>query len=271
MTRSEQPRDVSGRFGDASRSVPEVELTAVDEYAIDATRFRTVLEEQKRAKLKGGLYHINQIEMAYNSNRIEGSSLTAEQTRYLFETRTIMGDAPLNDAVEMDNSFRGFDAMIEHVGKPITTASIRDYHRILKEGTADSRHDWFVVGDWKTVANEVGGRETTPPEDVDQEMSRLVRRFDGRRLNFHDVTEFHVRFEQIHPFQDGNGRVGRLIMFEQCLANGITPFIVLDNKKPFYYRGLAEYDEEPGLLRDTFRDAQDTYYARFSKFIPRVN
>lgn len=269
MTRGNHPRE-DRRSGDTAHSEPEVGLAVADEYAIDATRFREVLLEQKRAKLKGGLHHVNQIEMAYNSNRIEGSSLTAEQTRYLFETRTILGDALLDDAVQMENSFRAFDAMLEHVGTPVSTASLRDYHRILKEGTADSRRDWFVVGGWKGVANEVGGRETTAPEDVERAMTDLVRAFTRRSLTFAEITEFHVRFEQIHPFQDGNGRVGRLIMLEQCLANGIMPFVVLDGKKAFYYRGLAEYDQEPGLLEDTFRDAQDAYYARFSKFVPRA-
>lgn len=241
-------------------------MTNEDEYAIDAQKFRDALIEQRAMKLKGGLYHQNQIMMAYNSNHIEGSLLSAEQTRYIYETHTVAGDARVDDVVETANHFRLFDAMLDAVGIPLTSARICDYHKILKSGTSDSDKDWFVVGGWKTRANVVGGHDTTPPPLVESEMEALLVQYPGT-MTFEDIADFHYRFESIHPFQDGNGRIGRIVMFEQCLANGIMPFIVLDDDKLYYYRGLAEYDSQPGFLRDTFRHFQDVYYASFAKFI----
>ena len=237
-----------------------------DEYAIDAARFRDTLVEQRAMKLAGGLYHLTQIVMAYNSNHIEGSQLSAEQTRYIYETHTVMGDARVDDVVETVNHFRLFDAMLDSVGTPLTVKRIRDYHAILKAGTSDADKDWFAVGGWKKRANVVGLRETTPPALVGAAMDDLVAAYPGR-MTFEDICDFHYRFESIHPFQDGNGRVGRIVLFEQCLASGIMPFIVLDDDKLYYYRGLAEYESEPGYLRDTFRHFQDRYYEAFAKFV----
>lgn len=238
-----------------------------EEYEIDAAQFASTLREQRPMRLKGGLYHLTQIQMAYNTNRIEGSRLSEEQTRYLYETRTITGDALVDDVVETSNHFRAFDAMLDHVGKPITADTIKEYHRILKSGTSDSEKEWFAVGDWKRVANAVGRIETSPPEQVDHAIAQLLKQ-TPERLTFEDICRFHFEFESIHPFQDGNGRVGRLVMFEQCLANNIMPFIVLDDDKGFYYRGLDQYAETPGFLTETFRKAQDDYYSRYSKFVP---
>lgn len=158
--------------------------------------------------------------------------------------------------------------MLDHVGNPITADILKNYHRILKSGTSDSGKEWFAVGDWKQVANAVGQIETTPPDLVDEAIARLLAKTPDR-LSFAEICDFHVEFEAIHPFQDGNGRVGRLVMFEQCLANDIMPFIVLDDDKAFYYRGLDQYDAMPGFLTETFRKAQDDYYSRYSKFVPR--
>ena len=241
-------------------------MTSHDEYAIDAGRFRQALVEQRAMKLRGGLYHLTQVVMSYNSNRIEGSLLSAEQTRYIYETRTVTGEARVDDVVETVNHFRLFDAMLDAVGTPLTTARIREYHSILKSGTSDADKPWFAVGGWKQRANVVGGRDTTPPALVGAAMDDLVASFPGR-MTFEDITEFHFRFESVHPFQDGNGRVGRIVMFEQCLANGIMPFVVLDDDKLYYYRGLSEYESQPGYLRDTFRHFQDRYYAAFAKYI----
>ncbi|MDR1265775.1 MAG: Fic family protein [Propionibacteriaceae bacterium] len=237
-----------------------------DEYAVDAERFREALVEQRAMRLKGGLYHLTQVVMAYNSNRIEGSQLSAEQTRYLYETRTVSGDARVDDVVETVNHFRLFDAMLDAVGTPLTVARLRQYHAILKNGTSDSDKEWFVVGGWKRRPNVVGGHDTTPPALVGAAVDELMAAYPGP-MGFEDITDFHHRFESIHPFQDGNGRVGRIIMFEQCLTNKIMPFIVLDDEKLFYYRGLAEYQSEPGYLRDTFRHFQDRYAAAFAKFL----
>lgn len=240
-----------------------------EEYEIDAARFAQTLREQRSMQLKGGLYHLTQIQMAYNTNRIEGSRLSEQQTRYLYETRTITGDALVDDVVETTNHFRAFDAMLDHVGNPIAADTLKNYHRILKSGTSDSEKEWFAVGDWKQVANAVGQIETTPPDLVDEAIAHLLAKTPDR-LSFAEICDFHVEFERIHPFQDGNGRVGRLVMFEQCLANDIMPFIVLDDDKAFYYRGLDQYDETPGFLTETFRKAQDDYYSRYSKFVPRA-
>lgn len=240
---------------------------ANDEYEIDAAKFAETLLEQRRMRLKGGLYHLTQIQMAYNTNRIEGSRLSEEQTRYLYETRTITGDALVDDVVETSNHFRAFDAMLDHVGSPITADTWKTYHRLLKSGTSDSEKDWFAVGDWKLVPNAVGNIETTPPEEVESAVQKLIAR-TPENLSFEEICAYHHDFETIHPFQDGNGRVGRLVMFEQCLANNIMPFIVLDSDKAFYYRGLDQLSETPGFLLDTFRKSQDEYFERFKKFIP---
>lgn len=241
-----------------------------DEYAVDASEFARTLRDQRATQMKGGLYHLTQVLMAYNTNRIEGSKLDQEQTRYIYETRTIAGDnIPVDDVVETVNSFELFDEMIDRIDEPITADTMKDYHQILKRGTADARRASFAVGDWKRQPNVVGGKTTVAPQHVSAAIHDLLRRTPAR-MTFNDIVDFHHGFESIHPFQDGNGRVGRMLMFQQCLQHDIMPFVVLDAKKMFYYRGLSEYAEEPGFLRDTLRDAQDSYYAQFAPFVERT-
>ena len=237
-----------------------------DEYPIDAARFIAALRQERGARVSGGIYHGTQVSMAYNSNRIEGSRLTEDQTRMLYDTKTVSGDpVPVDDVIETRNSFRLFDEMIDHAGEPITAELMKHYHRVLKNGTAQADVPWFAVGNFKTRANEVGGRSTTHPTRVAAEIAGLTA--PRGPMTFHDIVDFHYRFEAIHPFQDGNGRVGRILMFQQCLAHGIMPFVVLDEHKAFYYRGLSVYEDEPGFLRDTLRSFQDRYYERFSDLI----
>lgn len=242
-----------------------------DECAIDPACFAVALGEQRDMRMNGGLYHLTQILMAFNTNRIEGSSLDEEQTRYIYETRTISGAAvPVDDVVETMNSFALFDLMIDGLDDVLTSETLKNYHRILKSGTAQSRADWFAVGDWKRLANAVGDSPTTAPEQVGLAIDDLLSGTAAPgSMSFEDIVDFHYRLERIHPFQDGNGRVGRIVLFQQCLQNGIMPFVVLDSHKEFYYRGLAEYENEPGYLRDTFRSFQDRYYQRFAEFVPR--
>ncbi|MDR1359036.1 MAG: Fic family protein [Coriobacteriales bacterium] len=239
-----------------------------DEYSIDTVALREMLQAQRRTQMKGGIYHYNQIDFAYNSNRIEGSRLTHEQTRYIFETKTVEGMAPVNDVIEMVNSFRLFDQMLDKLDTPLTAEKMKEYHRILKAGTLDAQQDWFVVGDWKKLGNVVGETETTKPEDVEGAIATLLASFpQSEVLSFDDIIDFHWRFESIHPFQDGNGRIGRIIMFEQCLQNDILPFIVLDDEKYYYYRGLQEYPTEKGFLLDTCRSFQDKYFATYKDMV----
>jgi Fic family protein len=241
-------------------------VTGQDGQLMDGRAFRDTLLEQRAMKLKGGLYHLTQVVMAYNSNRIEGSRLSAEQTRYLYETQAVTGEARVDDVVETTNHFRLFDRMLDSVGEPLTAARVREYHAILKTGTSDAAKGWFAVGDWKQVPNVVGLRETTPPDLVGAAVDDLLAAYPSA-MTFEDVCAFHHRFESIHPFQDGNGRIGRIVMFEQCLTHGIMPFVVLDEDKLYYYRGLAQYESEPGYLRDTFRHFQDRYRAAFAKYV----
>ncbi|MDR0989827.1 MAG: Fic family protein, partial [Propionibacteriaceae bacterium] len=242
-----------------------------DEFAIDPRRFREALLGQRASHLKGGLYHLTQIQLAYNSNRIEGSQLSEEQTRYIYETHAVDGPALVDDVIETNNHFRLFDAMLDAVNQPLTAQQIKEYHRILKSGTADASKGWFAVGDWKRVPNAVGGQMTTPPDEVDFAMKRLLADFASpATMAFEEICDFHHKFEAIHPFQDGNGRVGRIILFQQCLAAGMMPFVVLNAEKLFYYRGLSEYDTEPGFLCDTFRHFQDMYYTTFEQYLPRM-
>ena len=221
------------------------------------------LREQKSARLKGGIYHRTQIDLTYNSNHIEGSKLTHDQTRYIFETNTIgITDSAINvdDIVETVNHFRCIDYIIDHAEERLTENYIKHLHLILKTGTSDSRKDWFVVGDYKRLPNEVGGQETCAPDEVHKQVKVLLSDYNHvRQKSFEDILNFHVRFEQIHPFQDGNGRVGRLLMFKECLANGIVPFIITEELKMFYYRGLREWGHINGFLTDTCLTAQDQY------------
>ena len=223
------------------------------------------LREQKEMKLKGSIYHRTQIDLTYNSNHIEGSRLTHDQTRYIFETNTIgITDEAINvdDIVETINHFRCIDFIIDHAEDKLSESLIKQLHLILKSGTSDSKKDWFMVGDYKRLPNEVGGMDTCPPNEVHQRMRALLSEYNAiKRKSLEDILDFHVRFEQIHPFQDGNGRVGRLIMFKECLANAIVPFIITDDLKLFYYRGLREWGHINGYLTDTCLTAQDQYKA----------
>jgi len=221
------------------------------------------LREQKASRLKGGIYHRTQVDLTYNSNHIEGSRLTHDQTRYIFETNTIgITDAAVNvdDIIETINHFRCIDYIIDHAEEPVTESLAKQLHLMLKTGTSDSRKDWFAVGDYKRLPNEVGGLETCPPREVHQQMKALLSSYNrNKRKGLEDIIDFHVRFERVHPFQDGNGRVGRLLVFKECLANGIVPFIITDDLKLFYYRGLSEWGHTNGFLLDTCLTAQDQY------------
>lgn len=223
----------------------------------------TVLREQKEMKLKGGIYHRTQIDLTYNSNHIEGSRLSHEQTRFIFETNTVgfEGDSiRVDDIIETTNHFRCIDYIIDHAETRLTESLIKELHLMLKSGTSDSRKEWFAVGDYKRFPNEVGGCETTAPENVKSEISALLKEYNSiKEKTFDDILDFHCRFESIHPFQDGNGRVGRLIMFKECLANGFVPFIIMDELKMFYYRGLQQWHSIKEYLRDTCLSAQDNY------------
>ena len=222
-----------------------------------------VLREQRQMRLTGGIYHRTQIDLTYNSNHIEGSRLTHEQTRYIFETNTIGitdESVDVDDIVETVNHFRCIDMIIDRAEERLSESFIKELHGCLKAGTSDSRKDWFAIGDYKRLPNEVGGIETVAPEDVHGAMKRLLQEYNARRpKSFEDIVDFHQRFETIHPFQDGNGRVGRLIMFKECLANGHVPFIVTDDLKMFYYRGLQQWPSVRGYLLDTCLTAQDRY------------
>ena len=221
------------------------------------------LREQKVSRLKGSIYHRTQIDLTYNSNHIEGSKLTHDQTRYIFETNTIgITDQTVNvdDILETVNHFRCIDFIIDHAEERLTEKFIKHIHLLLKSGTSDNRKDWFAVGDYKRLPNEVGGQETCPPEDVHKELKTLLTDYyHNHQQTFENILNFHVRFEQIHPFQDGNGRVGRLLMFKECLANNIVPFIITDELKMYYYRGLREWGHINGYLIDTCLTAQDQY------------
>lgn len=221
------------------------------------------LRAEKASRLSGGIYHKVQIELTYNSNRIEGSKLTQDQTRYIFETNTIGTDSSsinVDDIVETANHFRCIDLIIDHANAPLSERLIKQLHQILKSGTSDARKDWFVVGGYKKLPNEVGGKETVSPEMVASQMQKLIKAYNGESMcKLDDILEFHYRFEMIHPFQDGNGRVGRLILFKECLRNDIVPFIISDEFKMFYYRGLQQWPEERGFLRETCIAAQDQF------------
>ncbi len=221
------------------------------------------LLQEKNSGMKGGLYHRTQIDFSYNTNHIEGSRLTHEQTRYIFETNTIgvAGEAiRVDDIIETANHFRAFDFILEKATESITEMMIKEMHRILKQSTSDSYKDWFAVGDYKKLPNEIGGNPTTPPEKVSEEMQFLLEKYHSKtEKTLHDLIDFHYHFERIHPFQDGNGRVGRLILFKECLANDVVPFIITDELKFFYYRGLQNWTQVEGYLTDTCLSAQDEY------------
>lgn len=230
----------------------------------------SVLRDEKEHKVSGGIYHKVQIDLTYNSNHMEGSKLTHDQTRYIFETNTIgVTDTGLNvdDILETTNHFRCIDMIIDRANSILGESLIKQLHFTLKNGTSDSRKNWFVVGGYKRYPNEVGGRHTVLPDDVAKAMRDLLERYNRTsEKTLDDIIDFHYQFEAIHPFQDGNGRVGRLIMFKECLRNHIIPFIIDDDLKMFYYRGLHEWEEEKGYLRDTCLSAQDKFKAFLDYF-----
>lgn len=230
-----------------------------------------VLRREKESGLSGGIYHKVQIDLTYNSNHMEGSALTHEQTRYIFETNTIgLSEQAVNvdDVIETVNHFRCIDMVIEDAKASLTEKFIKSLHENLKRGTSDSRKSWFTVGDYKKLPNEVGGRDTALPEEVSGQMQDLLKEYRNGRSEktLEEMIDFHVRFERIHPFQDGNGRVGRLIMFKECLKYNIVPFIITDDLKLFYYRGLNEWGNERGYLMDTCLTAQDRFKVMLDYF-----
>lgn len=229
-----------------------------------------ILREQKEGKYSGGIYHRTQIDLTYNSNHMEGSRLTRNQTRYIFETNTVgVENEVLNvdDVIETVNHFHCIDLVIDHADDILSEKFIKKLDLTLKNGTSDSRKDWFAVGEYKKIPNEVGGMDTALPEEVADKMKTLLKEYNViKEKTLEDILDFHVKFERIHPFQDGNGRVGRLIMFKECLKHNIVPFIIEDNLKLFYYRGLKEWDNEKGYLTDTCLTAQDKYKTYLNYF-----
>ena len=237
---------------------------------IRLTPLLQALRDQMEAKLKGGLYHRVQIDLTYNSNHIEGSRLTHDQTRYIFETNTIgVSDESINidDIIETANHFRAIDFIITETEGKLTEHYIKTLHKIIKSGSSDERKEWFKVGEYKKLPNEVGGNDTSAPENVSRDIKALLREYNSKKkITFENIIDFHQRFEAIHPFQDGNGRVGRLIMFRECLRNGFVPFIISDELKIFYYNGLRNWPEIKGYLMDTCLTAQDSFKLLLDKF-----
>ena len=250
------------------------ELLKEDDFDISKINILEILREQKKMKLKGNLYHNTQISFAYNTNHIEGSKLTEDQTRYIYETNTLLAEkdsiTDLDDILETANHFKLVDYMLDIADQKLTEKMIKEFHKILKEGTSDSRKDWFVVGDYKKMANEVGGLTTTNPKNVERDIKKLLEWYERlEQVTINEIIEFHAKFEKIHPFQEGNGRVGRIIVFKECLKNNIVPFIILDREKLFYYRGLNQYqsNKEKGYLIDTCLNAQDQYVSMIEKYL----
>lgn len=223
----------------------------------------SILQEQKISGVRGGIYHRTQIDLTYNSNHIEGSRLTHDQTRYIFETNTIGVEGEtirVDDIIETINHFRCIDLIIDRAEERLSEGLIKELHSMLKQVTSDSFKEWFMIGDYKRLPNEVGGNETTPPNEVHSAMRLLLKEYNAiKHKSLDDILDMHQRFEAIHPFQDGNGRVGRLLMFKECLANGIVPFVITDELKMFYYRGLQQWPRVREYLRDTCLTAQDNY------------
>lgn len=247
-------------------SIDELLSDETNTFKISNINIYDILKEQKDIKLSGNLYHNTQIAFTYNTNHIEGSTLTEEQTRFIFETNTILFEsksiANVNDIIETTNHFMLFDYMIDIAKETLTEDIIKMFHKILKSGTSDSQKDWFNVGEYKKLQNSVGQIKTTSPKDVPEQISKLLSWYNSlSTITINEIIEFHARFEKIHPFQDGNGRIGRIIAFKECLKNNIIPFIILDTDKLFYYRGLNEYqsNKEKGYLIDTCLNAQDQY------------
>jgi len=266
------------------KRLAEIFNITVDELIKDEEKFDVIqinvlkiLREQKEMGLKGNLYHNTQIIFAYNTNHIEGSKLTEDQTRYIYETNTILFEgqtvASVDDIVETSNHFKLVDYMLDIADEELTEDIIKNFHRILKEGTMDSRKEWFNVGEYKKLANEAGSMKTSLPKQTPKDMKKLMEWYSSlTEITIKDIIEFHARFEKIHPFQDGNGRVGRMIAFKECLKNNIIPFIILDKDKLFYYRGLKEYQNngEKGYLIDTCLNAQDQYTKMIKYYIGNI-
>lgn len=233
-----------------------------------------VLRDEKSSSLKGGIYHQTQIKLAYNTNRIEGSKLSEEQTRYIYETNTIFLEngektANVDDIIETVNHFACFDYMLSIADEPLSEEQIKKFHYLLKINTSDAKKEWFRIGDYKLKPNTVGGIETTSPSAVASDMKKLLTTYHEKNvITVNDIIDFHFSFEQIHPFQDGNGRVGRLIIFKECLANRIVPLIIEEDHKFYYYRGLSEYPKVKGYLIDTCLSAQDNFRKIVDYFLP---
>ena len=229
-----------------------------------------ILKMEMESRMKGGLYHRLQIDFTYNSNHMEGSRLTHEQTRWIFETMTVgrlAADVPVDDIIETSNHFRCIDRVIGSFGALLTERYIKDLHFLLKSGTSDSRKAWFAVGDYKRLENVVGDMETCPVKKVHAEVAKLLAAYNASNKTFEDVVDFHVKFERIHPFQDGNGRVGRLIMLKECLKNGHVPFVIAENLKQFYYMGLEDWRHgRHARLLDTCRTGQDVFVLGLRQF-----
>ena len=254
-------------------SIDELLNDEKEKFDVSKIKVLDILREQKEMKLKGNLYHQTQVSFAYNTNHIEGSTLTEDQTRYIFETNTILFDevtiAKVDDILETSNHFKLVDYMLNVADKKLTQKVIKEFHKILKDGTSDSRVEWFNVGEYKQRANTIGnGVKTTSPNNVEKDMSKLMDWYNSlKQVTVEEIIEFHYRFEIIHPFQDGNGRIGRIIMFKECLKNNIIPFIIKDADKLFYYRGLKEYKSEKGYLTDTCLNAQDQYSSMIEYYL----
>lgn len=247
-----------------------------DEKKFDVSKINVldVLREQKEMQLRGNLYHNTQIKFAYNTNHIEGSKLTEDQTRYIYETNTILFEgetiASVDDILETANHFKLVDYMLDIADEKLTEDMIKKFHKVLKEGTMDSRKEWFNVGEYKKLANEAGTMKTSTPKQTPKDMQKLMEWYNSLvEVTIEEIIEFHARFEKIHPFQDGNGKVGRMIAFKECLKNNIIPFIILDKDKLFYYRGLKEYQNktEKGYLIDTCLNAQDQYTSMIEYYL----
>ena len=249
---------------DATKPLRQKRHTLKEESLLD------ILKREKDSQMHGGIYHKLQIELTYNSNHIEGNKLTHDQTRYIFETKTIgvsTESVLVDDIIETSNHFRCIDLAIESAKTKLTEALIRQFHYILKNGTSDSTKSWFKVGDYKMIENEVGGKETVPVKDVKNKMKELLLWYSSiSNVTVNDIIEFHYRFECIHPFQDGNGRVGRLIMLKECLKHNIVPILIPDEYKEFYYRGLKEFKNEPRYLIDTCLYGQDVFKTHLNYF-----
>lgn len=228
------------------------------------------LLDQKASKLSGNLYEYTAVNFSYNTNKIEGSTLSEDDTRNIFHNNTLLASGQMNidDIIEMKNQLSMFDYMLDIAKEPLTAEIIKEFHRILKTNTSDEKKDWFNVGEYKKLANTVGSKDTTNPEDVADEMKKLLQQYNGKKdAKIEDIIQFHFEFERIHPFQDGNGRVGRMIMFKECLKHSIIPFIIQNDIKQYYYRGLSEFENEKGFLIDTCLSAQDKYKEMVEKFL----